>query len=119
SSPSLSDFVAGVEKLDSKGSNWLIFEQQFTIGVKQKEVWNHFNGTSTRPVPADEDHPTNVEKAEIAAWEKRENTALYCLTLKIPPATFARHRRRGSVANIWAAMVAEYSSKSILTRSNL
>ncbi|KAJ2985203.1 hypothetical protein NUW54_g10228 [Trametes sanguinea] len=119
SSPSLSDFIAGVEKLDSKGTNWLLFEQQFTIAVKQKEVWGHFDGTSVRPTPADCEHPTTAETSSIAAWDKQENFALYLLTLKIAPATYAKHKRKGSVAKVWAAIVAEFTSKSLLARSNL
>ncbi|KAI9060389.1 hypothetical protein FKP32DRAFT_1541467, partial [Trametes sanguinea] len=119
SSPSLSDFIAGVEKLDSKGSNWLLFEQQFTIAVKQKEVWGHFDGSSVRPQPAVAATPTADEIAAIAAWEKKENFALYLLTLKIAPATYMKHKRKGSVAKIWEAIVAEFTSKSLLARSNL
>ncbi|OSD05208.1 hypothetical protein PYCCODRAFT_1347660, partial [Trametes coccinea BRFM310] len=119
SSPSLSDFIAGVEKLDSKGTNWLLFEQQFTIAVKQKDAWGHFDGTSTRPVPAVPDTPTPSETTAIEAWDKKENLALYLLTLKVAPATYAKHKRKGTVAKVWTAIVAEYSSKSLLARSNM
>ncbi|KAI9057695.1 hypothetical protein FKP32DRAFT_1615114 [Trametes sanguinea] len=119
SSPSLSDFIAGVEKLDSKGTNWLLFEQQFTIAVKQKDVWSHFDGTEPRPTPANANAVTAAESADIASWEKKENLALYLLTLKVAPATYAKHKRKGTVAKIWAAIVAEYTSKSLLARSNL
>ncbi|KAI0370414.1 hypothetical protein BV20DRAFT_908655, partial [Pilatotrama ljubarskyi] len=116
--PSLSDFIAGVEKLDSKGTNWLLFEQQFTIAVKQKEVWDHFDGSTVRPVPGS-DTPTAGEAAAIAAWDKKENFALYLLTLKVAPATYAKHKRKGTVAKVWAAIVSELTSKSLLARSNL
>ncbi|KAI0652181.1 hypothetical protein C8Q79DRAFT_997327 [Trametes meyenii] len=118
-SQSLSDFIAGVEKLDSKGTNWIVFEQQFSIAVKQKEAWGHFNGTEVRPTLAVADTPTTTESAAIAAWEKKENFALYLLTLKIAPATYAKHKRKGTVAKIWAAVVQEFTSKSLLARSNL
>ncbi|CDO78107.1 hypothetical protein BN946_scf184638.g3 [Trametes cinnabarina] len=116
---SLSDFIAGVEKLDSKGTNWLLFEQQFTIAVKQKDAWGHFDGTSIRPVPAVPDTPTPSETTAIEAWDRKENLALYLLTLKVAPATYAKHKCKGTVAKVWAAIVAEYSSKSLLARSNM
>ncbi|OJT11681.1 Retrovirus-related Pol polyprotein from transposon TNT 1-94, partial [Trametes pubescens] len=118
SSPSLSDFISGVEKLDSKGTNWLLFEQQFKIAVKQKEVWDHFDGSSVRPTPAAAT-PTAAETASIAAWDKKENFALYLLTLKIAAPTYAKHKRKGNVAKVWTAIVAEFTSKSLLARSNL
>ncbi|EIW56043.1 uncharacterized protein TRAVEDRAFT_128848, partial [Trametes versicolor FP-101664 SS1] len=118
SSPSLGDFINGVEKLDSKGKNWIVFEQQFTVAARQKEVWDHFTGKSTRPTP-DEAKPPVVDEAAVAAWEKKENLALYLLMLKIAPVTYAKHKRKGTVAKIWAAIVAEFSSKSLLARSNL
>ncbi|OJT03918.1 hypothetical protein TRAPUB_5393, partial [Trametes pubescens] len=117
-SPSLSDFIAGVEKLDSMGSNWLISEQQFTIAVKQKEVWGHFDGTTVRPTQAG-DTATPAETTTITAWEKKENFTLYLLTLKIVPATYAKHKRKGDTAKIWKAITQEFTSKSLLARSNL
>ncbi|KAI0713776.1 hypothetical protein C8Q76DRAFT_768719 [Earliella scabrosa] len=96
SSPSLAEFVGGFEKLDAKGKNWLIFEQQFTIAVKQKDVWNHYDGSTKRPVPADATKPTATETKEIEAWEKSENLALYLLLLKIPNNTYTRHKRKGT-----------------------
>ncbi|KAI0323246.1 hypothetical protein GY45DRAFT_1264968, partial [Cubamyces sp. BRFM 1775] len=119
SSQSLADFIAGVEKLDSKGTNWLLFEQQFTIAVKQKEAWSHFDGTSKRPTQAVEGKPTDAETVAIAAWEKKENFALYLLMLKIAPATYSKHKRKGNVAAIWTAIVQEFTTKSMLARSNL
>ncbi|RPD73156.1 hypothetical protein L226DRAFT_465873, partial [Lentinus tigrinus ALCF2SS1-7] len=119
SSISYSDFIAGVEKLEGKGENWLLFEQQFTIAVKHKELWSHFDGTSARPVPADKDAPTLAEIADIAAWEKKENTALYLLTMKIPQPTYAKHKRKGTVAAVWTAIVSEFTTKSLLARTTL
>ncbi|KAI0823342.1 hypothetical protein BC628DRAFT_1282527, partial [Trametes gibbosa] len=135
-SPSLGDFINGVEKLDSKGKNWIVFEQQFTVAARQKEVWDHFTGKSPHPTVVEpaatattmepsagsadmETKPPDIDETAIAAWEKKENLALYLLMLKIVPVTYAKHKRKGTVANIWTAIVAEFSSKSLLTRSNL
>lgn len=119
SSPPLSDFISGFEKLDPKGKNWLVFEQQFTIAVRHKEAWDHFDGSSKKPIAADPDKPTKAEKDAIAGWEKKENTALYLLTLKVAPGTYAKYKRKGTVADVWTGIVAEFSSKSLLARSNM
>ncbi|KAI0826517.1 hypothetical protein BC628DRAFT_1299513, partial [Trametes gibbosa] len=125
SSPSLGNFINGIEKLDSKGKNWIVFEQQFTVATRQKEVWDHFTGKSPRPmVPSSgsadtEMKPPDIDKPAVAAWEKKENLALYLLMLKIAPVTYTKHKRKGTVANIWTTIIAEFSSKSLLARSNL
>ncbi len=41
---SLSDFALAVDCLEANGSNWVIFQHQFTIAVQQKRVWGQFDG---------------------------------------------------------------------------
>ncbi len=119
SSPNLSNFIGGFEKLDLKRKNWLVSEQQFKITLKQKEVWNHFDGSAKRPGTADPDKPTAAETKEIEAWDRVENLALYLLTLTVAPISYAKHKRKGNVAAVWGGIVAEFSSKTLLTRPNL
>ncbi|PCH37788.1 hypothetical protein WOLCODRAFT_52828, partial [Wolfiporia cocos MD-104 SS10] len=111
---SLSDFISGFEKLDPKGKIWLVFEQQFTIAICQKEAWDHFDGSSKKPIVADLDKPTKAEKDAIVGWEKKENTALYLLTLKVAPGMYAKHKHKGTVTDVWTGIVAEFFSKSLL-----
>ena len=51
STPSLSDFAAAVDKLEPTGSNWVMWQNRFMIAVRQKQVWSHFDDTSSKPVP--------------------------------------------------------------------
>ncbi|KAI1788092.1 hypothetical protein LXA43DRAFT_975007 [Ganoderma leucocontextum] len=118
-SASLADFVAGVEKLEATGKNFILFRDQFQIAVTQKEAWDHFDGTSVRPVPATPNAPTPLEIASIAAWDKKENLALYLLNIKIAPAVFTKHKRKGNVAAIWSSICSEMGAKSLLQRANL
>ncbi|PIL28278.1 hypothetical protein GSI_09566 [Ganoderma sinense ZZ0214-1] len=118
-SVSLADFVAGVDKLDATGKNFILFRDQFQIAVTQKEAWDHFSGTSVRPAPAIPATPTALEIASIAAWDKKENLALYLLNLKIAPAVFTKHKRKGNVAAIWASICSDMGAKSLLQRANL
>jgi hypothetical protein len=46
---SLNDFAAAIEKLESNGSNWVMFEYRLTVAVKQKGVYGHFDGSSKMP----------------------------------------------------------------------
>ncbi|KAI1785699.1 hypothetical protein LXA43DRAFT_1099972 [Ganoderma leucocontextum] len=101
-SASLADFVAGVDKLDASGKNF-----------------SHFDSTSARPVPAAPNSPTALEIASIAAWDKKENLALYLLNIKIAPAVFTKHKCKCNVAAIWSSICSEMGTKSLLQRANL
>ena len=120
-SASLSDFISTVEKLDTSGSNWVIFQSRFMIAISQKDVEDHFDGSSPKPVLSD--NATDEAKEEFAkalkTWKKKEALALYLLTQKLPDSTFAKYMRKTSVAQMWSTLVAEYSKKSILMKANL
>ncbi|PIL29341.1 hypothetical protein GSI_09392 [Ganoderma sinense ZZ0214-1] len=118
-STTISDFSAALDKLDPTGKNWLTFQRRFTIAVRQKDAWSHFDGSTPHPAPADPAKPTKDENAAIATWEKTENLALYLLSQKLPDVTFTKHHRKGTTAAIWAAIVKEFTDKSILLRANL
>ncbi|KAI0833884.1 hypothetical protein BC628DRAFT_1406785 [Trametes gibbosa] len=62
--------------LEVRGKNWVSFKRRFTIAVRQKEVWDHFDGSATRPSPAVADAPTADEEKELKAWTKAENTVI-------------------------------------------
>ena len=40
---------SNVPKLDVKGTNWAIFSFRFQVAIEAKELWSHFDGTSTSP----------------------------------------------------------------------
>ncbi|KZT66430.1 hypothetical protein DAEQUDRAFT_658537, partial [Daedalea quercina L-15889] len=113
---SLTDFSSAFEKLDSTGKNWLTFQQHFEIAVHQKKVWGHFDGTLTVPTPTAATAPTQAEQAVIDAWQEKEDLAQYLLTQKLPDITFTKHRHKGTAAAIWAAIVQEFSQKSMILR---
>ncbi|PIL37456.1 transcription factor [Ganoderma sinense ZZ0214-1] len=119
SSTSLADFVSAIDKLDVRGKNWVSFKRNFGIAVRQKDVWDHFDGTSPRPVPADAAAPTAAESKALRDWNKAENTALYLLLLKIPEATLAKYESLATVALMWAAIKLEFQNKSLLARTTL
>lgn len=73
----------------------------------------------THPEPADAKTLTAVETSAIAAWDKKESLTLYLLMLKVVPTTYVKHKRKGTAAKIWYAIVTEYTSKSMLACSNL
>jgi hypothetical protein len=48
-SPSLADFANAFVGLEVDGSNWFMFQKRFRVHVTQKDVWEHFDGTSEEP----------------------------------------------------------------------
>ncbi|KZT02296.1 uncharacterized protein LAESUDRAFT_614166, partial [Laetiporus sulphureus 93-53] len=119
STTTIDNFTAAVDKLDSTGRNWIIFQKRFTIAAKQKEVYSHLTGAAARPVHADPAKPTPTEDAAIASWDKKENLAMYLLTQKLHDVTLTKHLRKGTVAEIWSAVMQEFTQKSLLLRATM
>ncbi len=120
---SLSDFASAVDRLEANGSNWVIFQHRFTIAVQQKRVWGQFDGTSPRPSEASS--PTSSvtaseeQKKKLSDWNERETLAKYLLTQKLPDSIFTKYLRKDTVAEIWSALVTEFTQKSMIMKSNL
>ena len=119
---SLSDFSAAVEHLDLTGANWVVFQNRFLIAVEQKDVLGQFDRSNPKPSPLKED-ATETEKKkhtkELASWQKKESLAKYLLMQKLPDSMFMKYLQKGTVADIWSAIVEEFTVKSMLMCSNL
>ena len=137
-STSLTDFSAALDKLDQSGSNWVMFQHRFLIAIRQKKVLGHFDGSSVKPaLPQAAASPENATQAQIAAaqaahatalaqarearrtWQEKEDLALYLLSQKLPDSIFAKHMRKDSVATMWAAIIKEFTQKSMMMKSHL
>ncbi|PIL23016.1 hypothetical protein GSI_14323 [Ganoderma sinense ZZ0214-1] len=119
SSTSLADFVNAIDKLEVRSKNWVSFKRNFTIAVRQKDVWDHFDGTSPRPMPADANAPTPAETKALKEWNKAENTALYLLLLKIPESILSKYEDLATVALMWTSISDEFQKKLLLARTTL
>lgn len=117
--PSLSDFAAAVDKLDASGSNWVMWQNRFMIAVRQKRVWSHFDGTSAKPVHMIPGVPSSATDKAIEDWTDKEDLARHLLTQKLPDSIFSKHMRKTTVAEIWSAIVTEFTNKSMLMKANL
>ena len=67
-SVSISEFGSAVNKLDSAGKNWVMFQCHFIIAVKQKQVFRHFDGTDTKPTLSSP--TTETETKALTAWQE-------------------------------------------------
>src|SRR6266850_6877571 len=93
---SLSDLSSAIDRLESTGSNWIVFQYHFTIAVKQKRVWSQFDGSNTKPSGLGEG-ATAEQRQEysrlVSAWQECEDLALYLLSMKLPNAIFTKYQR--------------------------
>ncbi|KAI1787679.1 hypothetical protein LXA43DRAFT_837737, partial [Ganoderma leucocontextum] len=119
SSTSLADFVHAIDKLEVRGKNWVSFKRHFTIAVRQKEVWDHFDGTSPCPTFADPNKPTADETKAAKEWNMAENTAMYLLSLKIPEAILSKYEDLNTVALMWTSISNDFQQRSLLYRTTL
>jgi hypothetical protein len=110
---SLSDFTSAVDRLEANGSNWVIFQHQFTIAVQQKKVWSQFDGTApkppdvpTSPVATEATAAATDQKKKLDDWNERETLAKYLLTQKLPDLIFTKYVRKNTVAEIWSGLSA-------------
>jgi hypothetical protein len=113
----MSDFGTAIEKLDSTGNNWVTFQCRFMIAIKQKRVFGHFNGSATKPAVSNP--PTTDETVALAAWQEKEDTVMYLLSQKLADSGLTKYMCKETVAQMWSAIVQEFTQKSMLVCSNM
>lgn len=123
---------ADIERLMDDGSNWFIYEMRFSLAMRAKGKWGHFNGMLTRPAnapaaPNVAGMPQAEADAALAAhaeleleaieqqlmWDRNENMSEYMLAQRISNSLLGRLRRHITVAEKWAAMTTEFMQKTM------
>ena len=79
---------SNIPKLNVKGMNWAIFSFRFQVAIEAKELWSHFDGTSTSPTVSAT--PMAAETTASNKWQKDESLAKHLLTQRIPDSTALR-----------------------------
>jgi hypothetical protein len=116
---SLSDTLPStVPLLDASGSNWAIFVFRFQDAVEAKGFWDHFDGSSSRPIAANAT-PMAAETVAMAQWDKDERSARSLLTQKLPDSTVVLVHGKKTVRERWEAVVREFSRKSAYAQADL
>ncbi len=104
-----------VPKLDSSWKNWPIFAIRFVAAVQAKGVYGHFDGTSSYPKAANPEKLTDEEAKAIVNWDDDEATAYYMLQQKIPDSLLIRVATMTNVAQRWALIKTQCTTKSLQT----
>ena len=109
--------LSNIPKLDVKGMNWAIFSFHFQVAVKAKELWSHFNGTSTSPAVSVT--PMAAETTVSNKWRKDESLAKHLLTQQIPNSTALCIRNLTTVTSMWGKITKEYTEKGTYAQTDL
>ena len=106
-----------VPKFDVKGMNWAIFAFRFQVAIEAKEVWDHFNGTSSPPsfTPL----LTPDQAVTVKQWQKSESLAKHLLTQRIPDSTALRIQSLVTVCDMWNEITREYTEKGAYAQRDL
>lgn len=133
-----------VPTLETSGKNWLLFSLRFTLAVKAKGKWGHFDGTKPRPEPPQAQEqaaeaaagaaeeggaaaegvgpdPFDLEVYQelLAEWQKNEDIALYLLSQRLPDSTLVSISRYETCTEKWTAVTREYTEKSVYAQTSL
>jgi len=105
---------SNIPKLNPFGINWAIFKFRFLSAVKAKGKWDHFDGTTSAPLPADAAHPTTDEIAKKLKWDKDKASAMNLLLQKIPHSTAMKICHLVTIKLAWDTIIREYMKKGNL-----
>lgn len=87
SNPMSDPYATSVPRLEPTGSNWAIFSMRFQEAMEANQKWGHFDGSATRPAPADDKNPTADETKAASEWDQNEVVARYLLSQRLPDST--------------------------------
>lgn len=117
-SVSVSDFSAGLDRLEADGSNWATFQTRFLIALHPMKIHSQFDGSSGKPAELGESATEREKKTyvkELAAWQEKEHLAMFLLAQKLPDSILLKYLRKDTVvAEIWAAIVEDFTRKITL-----
>jgi hypothetical protein len=91
---SIDDSMHVMDKLESNGKNWVIFQGHFTTMVEQTYGFEQFDRSNPKPTlgsGAPTDAESKAHAKLVMAWQQKENLVLYLLTQKLPSTVFAKY----------------------------
>jgi hypothetical protein len=96
---------SSVPKLETNGSNWIIFQIRLKWALEEKRVFKHLDGTSTKPA----DNESTEKKEE---WISNETKARHLLAQKLYDSTLTKLLHHATVSEMWTAITQEFTVKS-------
>ncbi|KAJ6452056.1 hypothetical protein C8R45DRAFT_764303, partial [Mycena sanguinolenta] len=94
-----------VPVLEPDGSNWPIFETRFRHYSNSTSIWDHFDGTASRPVPP-------AAQAEIDQCQKQEDEAHNYLAQHLKDTALLLADEFDAVPDVWEWISNEFTALS-------
>jgi hypothetical protein len=98
---------SSVPKLETNGSNWIIFQIHPKWALEEKQVFGHLDGTTVQPTGTGD---------EAAKWQEEwlidETKAHHLLAQKLHDSTLTKLLHLTTVAEMWKTIKQEYTVKS-------
>src|ERR1700720_1832672 len=96
---------SSVPKLETNGSNWIIFQIRLKWALEEKQVFGHLAGTTKKPASTEP-----AEKQE--EWLSNETKARHLLAQKLHDSTLTKLLHHATVAEMWTAITQEFTVNS-------
>ena len=133
STQKLGDEFLRIPKLDTTGSNWVIYHDRLLISIDARGLGDHLDGTAKIPVhphlpPMDGSTQTlsTKQKAsvveyqkELKTWKQKEVIVKQQLAGTISDTLFLKIRLLPTVHEIWSALEDTYQVKSCMVSIDL
>ena len=120
------EFFARIPKLESDGSNWVIFKDRFLYAAAAASLKDHIDGTASAPVapvgsstkPLPEDVMAEYEAA-LAKWNIDEAIIRQAIASIIPDSLFLEVRKQATALAMWDAVKNQREKKSRMVTVDL
>ena len=99
---------SSVPKLETNGSNWIIFQIRLKWALEEKRVFSHLDGTMVKPTAAGEE---DISK-DVEEWLGNETKARHLLAQKLYDSTLTKLLHLTTVAEVWKTITQEFTVKS-------
>jgi hypothetical protein len=93
--------------LDPTGANWAIFRLHFKQAMIACHRWLYLEGTKARPVPKDEEKPTEEEATELEAWDHNNFMACFLLLQQAPDTSLLALSHCSTAKEAWTKLTTE------------
>ncbi|KAI0707871.1 hypothetical protein C8Q76DRAFT_568589, partial [Earliella scabrosa] len=115
-----SDDSVRVPKLESSGSNWVLYKARLTWAADAKGVAGHLDGTSKEPTAPSSSAVTQKKyETDLAEWRKGEAVVKQLIASTIPDSVFMKVKEQPNAHQIWEAIAKGFEKKSRMVTVDL
>ena len=127
----LLEFFVRIPKLETDGSNWVIFKDRFVFAAATADLEKHIDGTGTAPIPlaftpggptpltADQMAEIKLYEENQLKWMMNEAVIKQAIATTIPDSLFIEVRKEVTACLMWEAVWLKREKKSHMVTVDL